>query len=43
LTALGPTPVIVKKLAETLDYGRLGRPDYGRRQAEARVGECLMN
>jgi hypothetical protein len=34
LIALGPTPGIVKKLAEILDYGR--------HQAEARVGECLM-
>jgi len=42
LTAFGPTPGIVKKLAEILDYGRLGRPDYRRYQAEAWVGECLM-
>ena len=42
LIALGPTPGIVKKLAEILDYGRLGRPDYRRHQAEARDGECLM-
>ena len=42
LIALGPTPGFVKKLAELLDYGRLGGPDCGRHQAEARVGECLM-
>jgi len=26
LIALGPTPGTVKKLADILDYGRLGRP-----------------
>jgi len=42
LIALGPMPGIVKKLAEILDFGRLGRPDYSRHRTEARVGDCWM-
>ena len=42
LITFGSTPGIVKKSAELLNYGRLGRPDYGRHHTEARAGECLM-
>jgi len=35
--AFGPMLGIVKKLAEPLDFGRLGRPDYGRHHTEPRV------
>jgi len=42
LIAFGPMPGIVKKLAELLDFGRRGRPDYGRHHTEAWVDDCLM-
>ena len=42
LIALGPTPGIVRTLTRPLDYGRLGRPDFGRHRTEARVGDCWM-